>query len=313
MAREIARERPPDEVALKGIQAKHLARLTGMPADDLAAKTVRELASALRWRVNPDWFLFEQVCGQVVKVDPVSGLSYPVPGATVNFIDRDCDWLWHFPLDWPWGWIFPWGFCEDETIATTTTDACGNFCVWIPRFEIEWILTWRRERVCFPWIFRRPSIGDLLRHIGQEAANDNPVNPNPPDPAPLVSLLGDRQDVITAIGSGTAARLQTGTGANVVGASRDVSKRLMASPAFTESVPPPLHRELRRVHQKGDHRAVAELLNIDQERAAKLDLSRWYGPFLRCFDVFFPEWYPVFEVPDITIEVTQDTDGDGDQ
>ncbi len=307
-------ETNPAEIPLNRIQGRRLARLTGLPTDELVGRSVGELAGEFRWRFNPDWFLFEQVCGQVVKVDPTTGLRYPVPGATVDFIDRDCDWLWYFPIDWPWGWIFPWGICENETLATTTTDACGNFCVWIPRFEIEWILWWRKERVCFPWLFHRPSIGDLLQHIQQQGViQQPPVNPNPPDPAPLVSLLGDRQDVITAIGAGTAARLQAGVNSKAVGASSSVSRSLLNTPAFTEPVPPPLQHELRRLHEQGDRRELAERLNLDPKRAEKLDLGKWYGPYLRCFDVYFPEWFPVFEVPDITIEVTQDTDGDGDQ
>lgn len=130
-------ERRPDNEPLNPIQGKRLARLTGLPAAELTGHSVAELGEKLRWRFNPDLFLFEQVCGQVVKVDPVTGLKYPVPGATVNFIDTDCDWLWFFPSGWPWGWIFPWGFCHQEILATTTTDACGNFCVWIPRFDID--------------------------------------------------------------------------------------------------------------------------------------------------------------------------------
>src|SRR5213075_2244094 len=41
--------------------------------------------------------------------------------------------------------------------------------------------------------------------------------------------------------------------------------------------------------------------------------SSWIGPFLRCFDVFVPEFLPVFDIPDITFGVTQDVDGDGDE
>ena len=313
-AKKTAGARPPDGVALNPIQARRLAALTGIPAGELAGKTVGELAGTLRWRVNPDLFFFELVCGRVVKPDPVTGLKYPVPGATVNVLDTDCDWIWFFPPGWPWGWIFPIGLCESELLATTTTDECGRFCVWIPRFDIDWILTWRRQRICFPELFQRPSAGDLLgRVLGQGTPRQPiPVDPNPPDPAPLAHLLRERQDVAAAIGQGTARRIQVGALSRLVGAPADTDA-LLAGPAFTGPVPPPLHHELRAAHQRGDHQALRHSMGVSAEQAQRVDLARWYGPFLRCIDVAFPEWFPVLEVPDITIQVTQDTDGDGDQ
>ena len=311
---EAEAKRRPDNQPLNSIQGKRLARLSGLPAGELTGRSVAELADQLRWRFNPDWFLFEQVCGQVVRVDPLTGLKYPVPGATVNFIDTDCDWLWFFPPGWPWGWIFPWGFCEQEVLATTTTDGCGNFCVWIPRFDIDWILWWRRERICFPWLFRRPSIGDLLQRIEQEGLQRRfPVDPNPPDPAPLVAILESRPDLAGTIGVGVAARLRASAASRNVGAASISARNLLAGAAFAQPVPPPLHAEVQRLHAVGDRGAIGDHLKLDARRAEKLDLSRWYGPFLRCFDVYFPEWFPVFEVPDIAIQVTQDTDADGDQ
>ena len=44
-----------------------------------------------------------------------------------------------------------------------------------------------------------------------------------------------------------------------------------------------------------------------------VDLRRFIGPFFRCHDVFVPVWVPIFDVPDITFRVLQDTDGDGDE
>lgn len=303
----------PDQMVVNKLQAGRLARLSGMPADELQGQTIAELGEKLRWRLNPEWFWFELVCGQVVKVDPSTGLKYPVPGAAVNFIDVDCDWLWFFPPGWPWAWAFPWGICEFETMATVTTDDCGKFCAWIPRFDIDWILFWRRERICLPDLFRRPSIGDLLARLRQEVLEQPfPVNPNPPDPSPLVGILADRADVATAIGSGTAARIRALGSARTVGSPSGSLRSMLAGPAFANPIPPPLPPGFRG-HGRPEHRELAERLGVEPKRLEKLDVERWYGPFLRCFDVYFPEWLPMFEVPDITIQVTQDTDGDGDQ
>jgi hypothetical protein len=44
-----------------------------------------------------------------------------------------------------------------------------------------------------------------------------------------------------------------------------------------------------------------------------LDPRRYIGPFFRCYDIYVPEWQIIFDVPDITFRVTQDTNGDGTQ
>ena len=142
------------------LQLARLAQLTGLPAAELAHKSIATLKEELL--ASPGLFGFELVCGQVVKVDPATGVKYPVPGATVNVYDMDCDWLWFFPPYWPWSWGFRLPFCVSELIETVVTDACGCFCVLVPRWDIDWIRVWIEERWCFPEILQRPSVGDLL-------------------------------------------------------------------------------------------------------------------------------------------------------
>jgi hypothetical protein len=310
----VAPEMAPDEVAVNPVQARRLAQMTGLPAEDFAGKTIAHLRDRLKWIVDPELWLFEEICGQVVKVDPATGHKYPVPGATVNVIDTDCDWLWYFPIRWPWSWAFPFGRCETETLATTTTDGCGNFCVWVPRFDIDWVLEWRKERICLPEILRRPSIADLLASLAHLAeVSPIPVNPNPPDPAELVGLLAERSDLASIVGPGVAARLAALSSVKRLGASTGEMSRLLNGRAFTQPVPPPIHHELRQQHAAGDHAAVAARLSIESSDAERLRLGEWVGPYLRCFDIEVPEWVPFLEVPDITFQVTQDVDGDGDQ
>jgi hypothetical protein len=142
----------PDQVPLTKLQAKRLSGLTGINADELAGLSVSEISTKFRWQIDPEYFFFRRICGKVVKKDPSTGIEYPVPFATVYAEDTDCSLLGLFPVDNPWAWFFPF-FCETEVIAETTTDACGNFCVWVPRFEIEWILRFRLERRCFVELF----------------------------------------------------------------------------------------------------------------------------------------------------------------
>src|SRR5437667_5259857 len=120
---------PPDQLAVNGIQASRLAALTGLEAKALEGETVASLAERLRWEIDLELLLFRRVCGKVVKTDPVSGISYPVPFATVHVLDRDCDLWGYFPEGWPWAWCFP-IFCREEELTSVVTDECGNFCVW---------------------------------------------------------------------------------------------------------------------------------------------------------------------------------------
>ena len=85
-----------------------------------------------------------------------------------------CSVLGFFPEPFPWGWFFPWE-CKTEVVAQTTTDACGHFCIWVPRFEIEWILRWRLERVCYLEAFAKPTVSDVLANL-----QGGPPNPGGP-------------------------------------------------------------------------------------------------------------------------------------
>ena len=54
-----------------------------------------ELADQLRWRIDPSIFLFRQVCGKVVRTDPVTGIAY----ARARWYDaRNAAWLSEDPL-----------------------------------------------------------------------------------------------------------------------------------------------------------------------------------------------------------------------
>ncbi len=274
----------PDERPLVPLQAARLSALTGLPASEFENHAPAALAERLRWVIDPELWLFRRVCGQVVKTDPATGADLPVANATVEVFDTVCDYWGFFPEPWPWGWLFP-VRCDRELIATVTTDACGNFCFWIPRFEIEWILRWREERLCFAELFTKPSISDLFApHV---------PTPNPPDPATLVSRLRPGGDLAATLGARAgavlhAARRSFGFGDNVRGLAD-----LLEAPAFTQRVAPPLPTLL------GGNE------DIHANALGQIDPNRYFGPFLRCIDVMVPEWYEILEAPDISIVVTQ--------
>jgi len=309
-----AAEIAPDRRAVTKPEAEYLFRISGVPAEKLVGRPIAELTESLRWKIDPFLLLFRRICGRVVRRDPVTGVLQGVPNATVHVEDTDCTFLGFFPVEnpsWWWLWLV---HCHREDLGITTTDACGRFCVFIPRWDIDRILRFRLERVCFPEI-AKPSLGDLLRDLDRRLPRPPfPPNPNPPDPPPFELPAPEvLRQVAAHAGPGVADRLTQLATQPLFGESTGDVEELLAGPAFAEALPPPLtapavHRlsQLQVEHPRGNAKASLELPSIVREK-------RRYGPFLRCRDILVPEWQVVFDVPDITFRVTQDVDLDGDQ
>lgn len=311
----------PDQQKLTAMQTQRLAALAKVDRAELEGLTIAQAGERLKWIIDPQLFWFREICGKVVKKDPVTGVEYPVPFATVNVQDTDCDLITYFPLRSPWAWHFP-IWCRRETIATVKTDACGNFCVWVPRFEIEWILRWREERICFPVIFNRPILKDLLPAV------QAPVRvPGHPDPGPVASLTSLTPSMVEAIAGKTAGalaeRLSRLQATPTLGGQTQAGADLLNRRAFDTELPPPLPPEFHHAMAgraaaaagasalEGVRSAVALKLGIDpaDKAIANFNPGRYFGPFWRCIDIFVPEWQAIFEVPDISFEVTQEIGG----
>ncbi|MGD0701492.1 MAG: hypothetical protein ABSA02_16610 [Trebonia sp.] len=283
------------------LQLARLADLAGVPVAGLERKSIATLKNELL--INPILFEFELVCGQVVKVDPVTGLKYPVTGATVTVNDLQCDWLWFFPPGWPWSWGFRWPRCVSVPIGSVQTGPCGEFCILIPRWDIEWIRIWIQERWCFPEILKRPSVADLLAPQLPGAGA-----PNRPDPAALASLLDAREDLAAAIGPAALAAIRDAGRTQTLGALTTGLSDVLAANAFTRPVPAPVPAELRALSPAQARESFSARLSL-RPTGSELDLSLPFGPFLRCVDVEVPIWIPFFEVPDINFVVTQQIGG----
>jgi hypothetical protein len=320
-----------DRVKLTALQAERLSAMSDVSVKELAGLSIAEIGDKFRYHLDPMLLTHRRVCGIVVKKDPVTGVEYPVPYATVLVEDTDCSLLGYFPPQAPWGWYFPFK-CRREVIATVKTDACGRFCVWIPRWDIDWVLRFRRERRCFPIIFERPNLRDLLDRLIPERIpfpfpEPDPIGPRPgpgPDPSPIAKFSASQlvRQIEDQIGR-TVLRNRDLLDQATFGARTDTLDEVLDASAFDQPIPPPLPAELRIGSDKGKQ---AKSLNMDGVRStmaarlkfspgdlANLDLRTYIGPFKRCYDVFIPEWMPIFDVPDITFRVTQDTDGDGDE
>jgi hypothetical protein len=313
-----AKDLAPDRVPLKKRQAERLAQLTGLSARELVDRPVAELADKLRWRIDPSIFLFRKVCGKVVRTDQVTGIDYPVPYATVHVMDTDCSFLGLFPVESPWAWLFP-IFCNQEEIATTTTDACGEFCVWIPRFEIDWILRWRLERHCLLDLLIKPNLADLLKwlddHLIEKRPPIGPPEPGP-DPAPFLARDPDMvARVRSLVGPEVASRLHLAAQTSMLNLNETGMQAMLERPAFQNPIPPPLPKSLHelqgRFHDQGAQAMQAHIGGA--ERDYRIDLKRYVGPFLRplCWYELKVDTVPLLDVPDITFTVTQDVDGDG--
>ena len=312
--KKIKKMTPPDTVRLTERQAKRLSALSGVDARELGELTIASISEKYRWTIDPELLLFRRVCGQVVKKDPVSGIDYPVPFATVHVEDTDCSFLGFFPLENPWAWLFP-IHCHREEIATVTTDACGNFCVWIPRFEIDWILRWRLERVCFPDIFINPSIRDILDHL--RPLERPPIIRHPwpdPDPGPYLddSVL---QRAEHFLGRKTTDTLVAAAHATVLNGKMQPLNSVLDKPASL-AIAPPLPEKLRQLFNSFEtdgRNALANHVGANIDRVTSFDLAHYIGPFPRwhCHNVINSEIIPILDVPDITFRVTQDVNGDG--
>jgi hypothetical protein len=303
----------PDQVALTASQANMLSSLTGIDASKFKGLSVAEISSQYRWEIDPNLFLFVRICGVVVKEDPSTGIPYPVPYATVYAEETVCSLLGRFPVGLPWGWFYPIE-CHTETIAQTTTDQCGNFCIWIPRFEIEWILRFRIERICYLQLLNRPTVRSVLSYLQDHRTASTSAEVTL---TPGTALYRKAEQLL---GAQVTRQLASQSANKAFGAVNTGHEALLARPAFPTSLPPSLPKEFREAssptpatHSRAVQSTLANKLGIEAKELEGLDLNRYYGPYFRCFDIFIPEWVPIFEVPDIFFRVTQDVSGSGTQ
>ena len=267
----------PLERKLTSRQAAYFADAAGIAADDLVGVQLGEITEKLKWHIDPALWFYQRVCGRVVKTDPVTGEQQGVPFATVHVEDTDCTFLGLVPVEDPYfWWIWPLS-CHQEEIATVTTDACGYFCVNIPRWDIDRVLRFRKERLCLEEV-GRPRIPDL---IDERIPDFGPGDPDPIDPPPYASIFGRGLD-----GPAQIRR-------------------------FGEAPPQPMEGPTRRLTAPVDAGTLKRARRSVPDGIELPNNPRLIGPFLRCRDVYVAEWEYLVDVPDITFRVTQDVDGDG--
>lgn len=316
---------PAGDHVLTEAQVKRLSALSGVDAKSLTGLSISKIRDRFdEITINPAWLLFRKVCGRVVKKDPVTGQTVGVPFATVEVEDTDCHLISYFPSGWEWGWFFPFN-CRREVIATVQTDACGNFCVWVPRFDIDYVLRWRHHRYCFPEVFKRPNLRDILTKEVLQQPKFPP--PNPGDPVEFENLTRQQLHALAGdAGLRLADRLDRSALSRVFGGHVEDLEPDLNARAFDRELPPPLPEEFHRALSgtadvvagpepvdgvAAVRSAIALKLDVEVDEVAKLHPSRFIGPFVRCIDIVTPEWDRILDVPDITFRVLQDVNGDG--
>ena len=125
----------PADWQVTSLQAEHLQTLSMDHSAELAGATARDLRERLEPVLDPELLMLRQIRGRVVTYDATTDEYHPVPNATVHIEDTDCSFLSYFPSDLGYGWFFPF-HCTREPIATTTTEECGEFRVFVPRWAM---------------------------------------------------------------------------------------------------------------------------------------------------------------------------------
>lgn len=322
----------PSDWTITESQAAHVESLGLADGDEI----VDAVADDLRDRLEPfDRFhlpFFRRVCGRVVAPDPATGELRPVPNATVTVYDTDCSFFGYFPSSSPFCWFYPFGR-HRERIARTRTDECGRFCVSVPWWDVDRVVRYRLERICLRDVVR-PRVVDLLDPDDVPEVTPIPIPDPEPDPVSerLRSRRGGRRRRSTGsegtpslsldldspgrlsyleglVGRTDATELLTATDEQSFGGRRTRLDDLLRRPAFVDPTPPPLPDDLLGAN---DWTEVEEYeFDVDPSVLDQIDPGEYLGPFLRCHYVRIPTWETVYDVPDITFEVTQDTDSDG--
>lgn len=297
----------PDQRLVTERQAAYLSKVANVPHKEIAGKTIADVNDQLRWRVEPSLLLFRRICGRVVKPNPVTGDLEPVPNATVHVEDTDCSFFGFFPVQSPFYWLFPFR-CRREEITTVVTDACGKFCVYIPYWDVDRYLSFRKKRICFPEMVK-PSIRDILKRPLFET-------PKIPFPDPGPQVLPEQIERIRAVlGVQVAERLEQTADLREIGAAAGQLEALLDTPAFTQPMPPPLPAVIRRdgAAKSAEFEGLAAGMPEQAKAIRSIDFNRYLGPFVRCRDVLVPVWTSILDVPDLTFRVTQDIDADGNE
>lgn len=305
-----------DDQPLNSIQAARLAGITGISARELVGLSLSKIADKFNNRISRETLELKRICGRIVKKNPITGVEEGVPFATIKAYDVDCSFLGYFPKRIRWSWLYPFR-CNRELLRTVKTDACGNFCIRLPFFEIDWIVRYRRVHVLLKDMLLKPSLRDLI--------DVSPIRPTLPNVRRFQDILRqhlpERSIVEQMLGVETVKSLATLQANENLTTNYDAMDDILDSPAFPEGMVPPASEMLTEAGMSMESANILELLGIgvETEGAEALDpnirfnQNRYIGPLPFPRTELLPEFVPIIDVPDVILEACQDVDGDGDE
>jgi len=272
-------------------QAERLAKLSGVPFDQMFGQTLFEIHRRLHGILDPELLILRKVSGRVVRRNLATGALEPIPQVTVHAEDTDGSFLLYSPPQWAdWSWLHPFKLRREE-IATATTDASGHFSVYLPRWEIEAVARWRQGRIGFG-DFSRPRLRDIVKDLEPEHSSESAETAlRKPD-----LLDRCRRKVGQALTDEIAALLR-GEGTTL---SEEVLEMLLETPVVPER--PPAFDDLLQAALRANVAAQAPGLPAEHSRGWGGD--RPIGPVWRS-DLVLKLWTLLLDVPDITFRVTQ--------
>lgn len=294
--------RIPDDPSIHTLserQAERLSAFSSVPKAELARLPFAEVLDRLRPLIDRKLLFLRRFGGRVVKAQ-ADGEALPVPFATVDVYDTELRLLAWSPPGSIFSWLYPFGV-RRERLATMTTDERGRFCVWIPRFDVDHYLRWRLERRCYLEWLRKPTLLDVLR--------EREGIPRLTAGAGLRPFAIDERVLAQAarvLGGPAVARLYA-----LAAALEAEADAALVRPAFVHKLRPPMPASVAELLEPEHRRRLEARVGTPLHALAELNPRRFYGPVLRCHTVLLPQWCTVLDVPDLTFEVAQGVDGDG--
>jgi hypothetical protein len=274
-------------------QASRLARLSGLPIEELTGQPLSDVERKLSWILAPELLGLRKISGRVVRRNFETRALEPIPNATVHMEDTDCSFLLYSPPQWAdWSWLLPFRLRSEE-IATATTDASGHFSFYLPRWEIEAVARWRQGRIGVG-DFSRPRLRDIVKDLEPEYLAETPeIAIRKPG-----LLAGCRKKVGQALTDSIEALLLCEGAARSEGA-----LEMLLETRVVPQRPPALDDLL-----PGDvpTRVAGREQGFPAELVKGLGFDRSIGPLWRNSDLVLKLWTLLLDVPDITFRVTRE-------
>lgn len=155
------------------MRAARLAKLAGISLEEMVGQTLFAVHRRLHGILDPELLSLRKISGRMVRRNLATGALEPIARAVVHVEGTEGSFLLYSPPQWAdWSWLHPFKLYREE-IATATTDEGGYFKVYLPRWEVESVASWRQGRISFG-DFSRPRLRDIVRDLDPDHLSESP-------------------------------------------------------------------------------------------------------------------------------------------